>query len=185
MRAGNKTLIARFIGLSVALSGCFAVHTAFAALGGSPLTGADPHVASSVMTHAAEAKALTASQVSATDAASAAAAAAAHAAYSVNVVTLTTGTVVREFVATSSNTVFALTWSGSRPPNFADILGPYADRYLKKPAGADVIRVGGLRQRGLSSSDLVVESFGHYGQFSGYAYLPSAVPAGLSLTDIQ
>ncbi|HVE11742.1 MAG TPA: DUF2844 domain-containing protein [Paraburkholderia sp.] len=184
MNAVKKASQMKFIRLAVLVAIGTAAHTAFAALGGAPLTGADPHVASSAMTDALT-KASTALQVSAASASvNAPATPAANAAYRVNVVTLDSGTVVREFVASSTNTVFAVTWSGQRAPNFADILGTYSQRYLK-PSGSDLIRVGGLRQRGLNSSDLVVQSFGHFGQFIGYAYLPSAVPAGLSLTDIQ
>ncbi|GAB2924414.1 DUF2844 domain-containing protein [Paraburkholderia jirisanensis] len=177
MKTGKKALAMKAVGLAAAISIGFIANTAFAALGGSPLTGANPHVASSVMKAAAVVKASTASQITA-------ASAPANALYSVNIVTLNSGTVVHEFVATSSNTVFAISWGGPRLPSFADILGSYSERYLK-PSGSDLIRVGGLRQRTLSSSDLVVQSFGHAGQFNGCAYLPSAVPAGVSLSELQ
>ncbi len=144
MKTGNKTLEVRFIGMAIAISIGFAANTAVAALGGIPLTGANPHVTSNVMKAAAVRKASMASQATA-------ATSQANAAYSVNVVTLNSGTMVREFVATSSDTVFAVAWSGPWLPNFADILGTYSERYLK-PSGSDVIRVGGLSQRGLSSS---------------------------------
>jgi hypothetical protein len=177
MKTDKKALALRSIGLTAAISIGFIANTACAALGGAPMTGANPHVASNVMKAAAVVKASTASQITAPGAP-------ANALYSVNIVTLNSGTVVHEFVATSSNTVFAVSWSGTRAPNFADILGTYSERYLK-PSGSDLIRVGGLRQRTLSSSDLVVQSFGHAGQFNGCAYLPSAVPAGVSLSELQ
>jgi hypothetical protein len=164
------------LGLAAALSIGVAANPAVAALGSFPLTGGDHHVTSNVMESAAAKSVSRASQTTATPPASAA--------YSVNVVTLASGTIVREFVATSSNAVFAVAWSGPRPPNFVDILGTYAERYLK-PTGSDAIRVGGLSQRGLNSSDLVVQSFGHFGRFNGYAYLPSAVPAGFPFPNLK
>jgi hypothetical protein len=177
METGKKTSKWRFIGLAVVVSIGLAANTAVAALGGFPLTGSNPHVTSNVMKAAALMNASTASQATA-------AASSANTPYSVNVVTLKSGTVVREFVATSSNTVFAVIWNGPRQPDFVDILGAYSKRYLQ-PSGSDVIRVGGLSQRGLSSSDLAVQSFGRLGRFKGYAYLRSAVPAGVSLSELQ
>jgi hypothetical protein len=177
MKTGKKILACRSIGLAAAIGIGLIANTAFAALGGSPLSGANPHVASNVMNAAAVVKASTASQLTPANAS-------ANPLYSVNIVTLKSGTVVHEFVSTSSNTVFAASWSGPRLPNFADILGTYSERYLK-PSGSDLVRIGGLRQRTLSSSDLVVQSFGHAGQFNGCAYLPLAVPAGVSLSELQ
>jgi hypothetical protein len=176
----NRVLKARFIGFAVAVCLGFAANTAVAALGSFPLTGANPHVTSNVMRAAAVIKASVfsqASQVSGTTAS-------ANAAYSVNVVTLNSGTVVREFVATSNGDVFALIWDGPRAPNYMDILGAYSERYLH-PAGTDVIRVGGVSQISLSSPDLVVQSMGHFGGFHGCAYLPLEVPAGVSLSELQ
>jgi hypothetical protein len=160
------------MGVVAALCLSVASTSAFAALGSSPMTGANNHVAASQMLSA---------HVMAQASASAAAQ---NPAYSVNNVTLDSGTVVREFVATSTNEVFAVSWKGPRLPNFKDILGTYAPRYLT-PTGADVVKSGGLGQRSLSASDLVVQSLGRLGQFSGYAYLPSAVPAGVSLSELQ
>ncbi|CAB3754150.1 DUF2844 domain-containing protein [Paraburkholderia solisilvae] len=177
METGKRSLKWRFVGLAAVVSIGFAANAAVAALGGFPLTGANPHVTSNVMKAAALVQTSTPSQA-------AAAASSANALYSVNVVVLKSGTVVHEYVATSSNTVFAVIWNGPRQPNFADILGAYSTRYLT-PSGLDVIRVGGLSQRGLSSPDLVVQSFGRMGRFKGYAYLPSAVPPGVSLTELQ
>jgi hypothetical protein len=156
--------------VSFAVACACASVPAFAALGSYPLSAADPHVETTVRA-VAHAAAQTAAQAS-------------NAAYSVNEVTLDSGTVVREFVATSNNTVFAVSWNGPRLPNFRNIFGTYATRYLD-PTGTDIQRSVGLGQRGLSASDLVVQSFGRLGRFSGYAYLPAAIPAGVALTDLQ
>jgi hypothetical protein len=177
MEMENKVLKARFIGLAIAVCIGFAANTAVAALGSVPLTGSNPHVASNAMRSAAEIKASTVSQANS-------ATPPANALYSVNVVTLNSGTVVREFVSTTSGNVFALTWQGPRVPNYKDILGIYSERYLR-PMGTDLIRVGGVSQRSLNSPDLVVQSFGHFGGFHGCAYLPLEFPAGLTPSELQ
>jgi hypothetical protein len=162
--------------LATAVCACMSVP-AFAALGSYPMSGADHHVTASAMVSAhamVQAKAGSAAQASVP----------ANAAYSENVVTLDSGTVVHEFVATATNTVFAVSWKGPRLPNFNDILGTYATRYLK-PTGSDVVQSRGLSGHGLQASDLVVQSYGRLGQFSGFAYLPSAIPAGVSLSELQ
>jgi hypothetical protein len=177
MEAKNKALKAEFIGLAIAAGIGFTANTAEAALGDFPLTAANPHVASNVMSAAAVMRAATVLQASA-------ATSSANDLFRVNVITLNSGTVVREYVAPSSQKVFALSWNGPKPPNYVDILGAYSDRYLK-PSGSDVVRVGGLSQRSLSSPDLVVQSTGHMGRFSGCAYLPLEIPAGVSLSELQ
>ncbi|GAB7523278.1 DUF2844 domain-containing protein [Paraburkholderia sp. 2C] len=177
MKTENNVLKAGFIGLAIAVGIGFTANTAVAALGDFPLTGANPHVAANTVIAAAFMKASTVSRAGA-------ATSPANAPFSLNVVTLHSGTVVREFIAPSSQKVFAVSWSGPRPPNYADILGAYSERYLK-PSGADLIRVGGLSQRSLSSPDLVVQSTGHMGRFSGCAYLPLEIPVGVSLSELQ
>ncbi|MFC0400196.1 DUF2844 domain-containing protein [Paraburkholderia rhizosphaerae] len=177
MNEEKNALRTRFIGLAVVVSFGLTAHPALASLGSFPLNGANVHVSSNVMKSAAVVKEETASQTVATTPSP-------TAAYTVNVVILNSGTVVHEFVAASSDTVFAVTWSGPQQPDFVDILGTYSERYLK-PSGADAIHAVGLNQRSLNASDLVVQSFGHPGRFKGYAYLPSAVPAGVSLSKLQ
>jgi hypothetical protein len=178
MKTGNKALNAAFIGLAVIVGIAFTANTAVAALGDYPLTGANPHVASNVMKAAVVMKAATVLQANAASAST-------NTPYSVNVVTLNSGTVVREFVATSSQKVFALIWNGPRVPNYRDILGVYSERYLSKPSDSDVVYVGGFSHRSLSSPDLVVQSFGHFGGFHGSAVLPREIPAGVSLSELQ
>jgi hypothetical protein len=47
------------------------------------------------------------------------------------------------------------------------------------------LRGGGHGPGIVQDSGLVVHSGGHMGAFSGQAYLPQALPAGVSGTDIQ
>lgn len=157
-----------------------ATSLAHATLGGFPLTGASAHVTSSVMVAAHAAVAGQSGTSNATPATSTG-----SAAYSVNTVTLESGTVVREFVATSNNLVFAIAWQGPHLPNFDLLLGTNFNRFGKASLTDAGVRSAGPAEREFSASDLVVQSYGHLGHFVGHAYLPAAVPAGVSLSAIQ
>lgn len=99
-------------------------------------------------------------------------------AYSVHLMTLPSGTLVREYVA-RNGIVFGVAWEGPTLPDLKSILGSSFDVYVAATA----------KRRGtplaVSSSDLVVYSGGHLRAFSGYAYLPRAVPAGVDVGVIQ
>jgi hypothetical protein len=124
-----------------------------------------------VMRQAAQASAT--SPVSATGAA---------AAYTVKQTTLANGTVVREYVS-QAGTVFGVAWSGPQLPDLAALLGTYFPQYV---SGVEANRAQGVRGSGaVNSSGLVVHSGGHMGAFSGEAWLPQALPAGVSTSDIQ
>lgn len=167
-----KTVLTSHLrGILLALGMCFCTQ-AFAALGDFPMTGASHRV---MATRMLAAKAATASSYAATTSATTTT----SSAYTENIVTLDSGTVVREFVATATNHVFAVQWNGPRLPNFQDILGSYSVRYLTPSATSNVKREG-LGHSGLSASDLVVQSYGRLGHFYGSAYLPSAIPAGFT-----
>lgn len=153
-------------GILLAL-GCVA---SYAALGTFPLTGANVHVTANAMVAAQAPQA---------------GSSATGAGYRVNSVTLDSGTVVREFVSTVNNTVFALTWAGPAKPNLREILGDSFTRFVAPSGSEPGLKIGGPSQRELSSSDLVIRSYGHPGNFRGYAYLPAQVPAGVSLSSLQ
>ena len=115
--------------------------------------------------------------------ASGAASAATAAPYTVTQTTYSSGTVVREYLS-STGTVFGIAWSGPVMPNLSVLLGSYFPQYTNALAAQRAARPG----RGPVSVDLpglVVHSGGHMGSFGGQAYLPSALPAGVSATDIQ
>jgi hypothetical protein len=166
-----------------ALAGLAFSVGAHAALGASPLTGADARVKA---TSLASARALVSTNAAVSGSSTSVAAQNASASlYNVNTVTLETGTVIREFVAVSNNQVFAVVWQGPRLPDMRVILGTYFSRFANAQPGDAGVTGGVTGGRGLSVSDLVVQSYGRLGQFQGYAYLPSAVPAGVSLSDIH
>ncbi|MFM0291946.1 MULTISPECIES: DUF2844 domain-containing protein [Paraburkholderia] len=99
-------------------------------------------------------------------------------AYSVHLMTLPSGTLVREYVA-PNGIVFGVAWEGPTLPDLKSMLGTSFDAYVSAAA----------TRRGtplaVSSGDLVVYSGGHLRAFAGHAYLPPAVPAGVDVGVIQ
>jgi Protein of unknown function (DUF2844) len=86
-----------------------------------------------------------------------------------------TGTVIREFVAASGQ-VFAVSWRGPFKPDLRSLLGNHYLRYASAPRTA-----GSTRNRLLiDQPDLVVHSGGHMRYYSGLAYLPQQLPAGVT-----
>jgi hypothetical protein len=100
--------------------------------------------------------------------------------YRLHEIQLPSGTLVHEF-AGPDGTVFAVAWSGPTQPNFRQTLGRYFDNYVT----AAKARHGGLHRLEIQQSDLVVQAGGHMRAFSGRAYLPQSVPAGVSLGDLR
>jgi hypothetical protein len=99
-------------------------------------------------------------------------------AYSVHVITMPSGTVVREYVA-PGGIVFGVAWDGPTLPDLKGMLGESFDEYV----AATTARRG--TPLAVSNSDLVVFSGGHLRAFTGHAYLPKWVPAGVDTGDIQ
>jgi hypothetical protein len=100
--------------------------------------------------------------------------------YRVHEILMPSGTIVREFVSPAGN-VFAVAWRGPMMPNLRQTLGPYFDNYV----AASQLKEAHHRRVQVHQDDLVVESAGHMRAFAGHAYLPSAVPSGVNLADLQ
>ncbi len=99
-------------------------------------------------------------------------------AYTVHLMTMPSGTLVREYVA-RNGIVFGVAWEGPTLPDLKSMLGASFDAYV----AATATRRG--TPLAVSNSDLVIFSGGHLRAFSGYAYLPQAVPAGVDVGVIQ
>ena len=105
---------------------------------------------------------------------------AAHANYRVHEIQLPSGTLLREF-AGLDGTVFAVAWNGPTVPNLRQTLGRYFGDYL---TAAQANRMG-HHQLQINQSDLVVHASGHMRAFSGVAYLPPALPSGVSIGELH
>jgi hypothetical protein len=101
--------------------------------------------------------------------------------YTVHEATLPTGTVVRQYVS-NAGVVFAVTWSGPFKPDLRQLMGTHFDTMAARQAGHVSAGHPFISQQ---NSDLVVESGGHQRAFFGRAYLPSAIPAGVTPQDIN
>lgn len=111
------------------------------------------------------------------------ASAATSAAFSVTQTTLASGVVVREYLS-AAGTVFGIAWTGPMMPDLPTLLGSYFAQYDSARVAQRTARPG----RGpvnVQLPGLVVRSGGHMGAFSGQAYLPQSLPAGVTAADIQ
>jgi hypothetical protein len=103
-------------------------------------------------------------------------------AYTLHALTLTSGTVVTEYVD-SSGIVFAVTWIGPVLPDLTALLGDY---FPSVKAQMDQRRAAGLRGGPVqvNTNGLTVVSAGRMGHFSGYAYATSLVPSGIDVATL-
>jgi hypothetical protein len=97
-------------------------------------------------------------------------------AYSVHELLSPTGTAIREYYS-STGIVFGVAWDGEWPPDLQQLLGTYFNQYQRSVQSARH-RVRG--RVAISENGLIVQSFGHARSFSGIAYAPGLMPAGVT-----
>ncbi|HEX4025670.1 MAG TPA: DUF2844 domain-containing protein [Steroidobacteraceae bacterium] len=102
-----------------------------------------------------------------------------------DVESITSGALVVHEYLTLAGQVFAVTWAGPVPPNLQQLLGSYFGEFQSAALAAHRANPGMRRQLDISQSDLVVESSGRLRDFHGLAYVPSLVPAGVALNELQ
>jgi hypothetical protein len=90
------------------------------------------------------------------------------------------GTVIREYAGLDGK-VFAVTWHGPFSPNLRQTLGSYFDQY----AAADPAGRQDRNHVQVRTSNLVVQVGGHMRAYSGRAYLPQALPSGITAGDLE
>lgn len=98
--------------------------------------------------------------------------------YAMHLITLPSGTVVREYVA-PNGMVFGVAWEGPTLPDMKTLLGAAFDPFVAANATRPATPLA------VSNSDLVIFSSGHLRAFAGHAYLPQAMPAGVDISVIQ
>jgi hypothetical protein len=183
----RRAVVASAFGFCGSLPVLFIPLTASAALGGNPMT---PPAGASATTRTVSGPtsngvAVLRSASSASSGATASSTSSSSSAgYTVTETTLGNGTVIREY-ASSGGSVFGLAWSGPQMPDLSNLLGGYFPQYVAGVTNARQLRGGGHGPGHVKDSGLVVHSAGHMGAFSGQAYLPQALPAGVSATDIK
>ncbi len=99
--------------------------------------------------------------------------------YTVHEMTVPSGTVVREYIA--DDKVFAVTWRGPHVPDLKQLMGTYFDTYRNE---AQTHR-SGHNHLAIEHPEFVMHASGHMRAYTGSAYLPSMLPAGVTANDIQ
>lgn len=105
-----------------------------------------------------------------------------HDNYTVHTMTVPGGTTVNEFVSPEGK-VFAVAWHGQFMPQMQQLLGTYFQEYTTALAAQE--HHYGRRPMNLQTSDLVVQMSGHMRAYAGRAYLPNALPRGVTAAEIQ
>ncbi|WP_322051460.1 DUF2844 domain-containing protein [Paraburkholderia bannensis] len=95
------------------------------------------------------------------------------------------GTRLREYTATASGKVFAYTWQGPSAPNLDTLLGRYADDYQRGTVALHVSGRDGLHAARVDTPSVIVESGGLMRSYVGRAWLPGALPAGMTEGDLR
>ncbi|CAB3804485.1 hypothetical protein LMG28688_05987 [Paraburkholderia caffeinitolerans] len=95
------------------------------------------------------------------------------------------GTHFNEYIATRNGQIFAYTWQGPTPPDLDALLGRYAADWH---SGATALHAAGrdsLHAARVDTPTVVVESGGQMRSYIGRAWLPAALPAGITEGDLQ
>lgn len=103
--------------------------------------------------------------------------------YTLHEIQTPTGVAIKEY-ASPVGQVFAVTWKGPFHPDLRQLLGAYYDEYVQAVRTQRAQRAG----RGpvlIQHARLVVEVSGHLRSFTGRAYIPQQLPAGMHVEDIR
>jgi len=103
-----------------------------------------------------------------------------NARYTMHELQIPSGTVVREYVA-PTGVVFGVAWQGPSMPDLRQVLGTHFDEYVAAVAARRNVR-GPVS---VQLPGLVVQSGGHMRGFVGKAYVPAALPQGVSADDVR
>lgn len=90
---------------------------------------------------------------------------------------------VRQYVS-ANGLVYAVSWEGPAMPDVSALLGTRFDRY-RQGASAALENANGLHSSHVEGSDFVAETSVRLREFSGRAWLPNALPAGVTAAEIE
>jgi hypothetical protein len=91
-------------------------------------------------------------------------------------------TTINEY-ATSTGRIVGYAWEGRTMPDLDALLGKYADSY--HTGAATSVRDGNLHTSRIARPDVIVESGGPMRGYLGRAWLPAALPPGVTAHDLQ
>ena len=95
------------------------------------------------------------------------------------------GTTINEYVATTSGIVFAYAWQGPAMPGLPALLGTHEASYRSGAAARLAAPRRGLHTARVEQPDVVVETSGRMRSYVGRAWLPDALPAGVTEGDLR
>ncbi|WP_028224347.1 DUF2844 domain-containing protein [Paraburkholderia ferrariae] len=95
------------------------------------------------------------------------------------------GTTIDTYVARANGEIFAYAWHGPTMPNLAALLGRYAASWRSGASAALDAARGDLHSARVDQPDVVVETGGQMRSYVGRAWLPAALPAGVSEGDLR
>lgn len=101
--------------------------------------------------------------------------------YAVHSITTAQGVHVREYVS-RSGVVFAVCWDGPFLPNLRQLLGVHFVTFKSEVARSPH---AGHSQVSIVRPEVVIQSTGHMRSFRGIAFIPAAVPAGVTPAEIR
>jgi Protein of unknown function (DUF2844) len=90
---------------------------------------------------------------------------------------------IRQYLAASGQ-IYAVSWDGPAMANLQALFGTWFNRYQQGAIDAQS-STSSLHSSFVDSNDLVVESSTRLRTFSGRAWLPAALPAGVTSDDIE
>ena len=91
-------------------------------------------------------------------------------------------TTINEY-ATSTGRIVGYAWEGPTMPDLDALLGKYAASY--RTGAATSARDGNLHASRIARPDVIVESGGPMRGYLGRAWLPGALPPGVTANDLQ
>jgi hypothetical protein len=93
------------------------------------------------------------------------------------------GLAIREY-ATRDGMVFAIAWKGINHPDLTEMMGTYFSDYKQASEKRSKVR-GRHPHSTVHGQNVIVEKFGHMRANRGRAYVPSLMPEGVSVNEIQ
>jgi len=102
--------------------------------------------------------------------------------YEVHAIQSPGGTVVNEYLS-STGKVFAVAWHGPFMPDLQQILGTYFQQYSSALQAQE--HHFGHWPLNIQQTGLVVQTGGHFRAYSGRAFVPAMLPAGIKAENIQ
>jgi hypothetical protein len=104
--------------------------------------------------------------------------------YVLHQITASSGTLIREY-ETLQGRIFAVSWRGPMPPDLQQLFGSYYDQFQAAAAASAQAHPGMHRQISISQPDFMMQALGRLRSVHGKAFVPSLVPAGVSVAELQ